>query len=107
MVTFDQFLGTLRACLLEIKDVEVALGPYMLTAYLIMSPNDWQYFAFMLFKRLHFDVDLHALSRSSTILDLYYASLSRFQLDGMHATRCSAHEYGCPIHLAGQPVYLH
>lgn len=80
MVSFEQFLGVLRDHLLETKDIEVVLGPHMPTACLVMSHKDWQHFAKAVFEALQLDIDLRVLSGSSTILDLYYASLYRFQL---------------------------
>lgn len=81
MVTFEQFLLVLRACLLEAKGVEVVLGPYMLTAYLFMTHEDWQQFFGAAMRRLHIKVKVDALTKSSTILDLYYASLHGSQYE--------------------------
>lgn len=107
MVSFDQFLGVLRACLLETKGAEVVLGPYMLTACLVMSHGDWQDFAKAVFDRLQLDIDLHALSGSSTISDLYFASINRFQLVPIHAMDISC----ITVHRAEssleQTAYLH
>ncbi len=75
MITFDQFLGLLRSSLLDTRGAEVVLSPYMLTTCLVMSQKDWQLFAESSLNRLQFDVNLEALSGSSTILDLYFASL--------------------------------
>lgn len=79
MISFDQFIGLLRSCLRDTKGVEVALGPYMLTCYLCMNRDEWQGFAAAAARRYQFEIEQCALSGSSTILDLYYASLSRSQ----------------------------
>lgn len=82
MISFDQFIGLLRSSLLETKGVEVALNPHMPTNWLFMSQEEWQHFARIAFVRLHFHVKQGALSNSSTILDLYYASVPRHQQFG-------------------------
>lgn len=107
MVPFEQFLGVLRARLLETRDAEVMLGPHMLTACLVMSDTDWQHFAKAVFDRLHFDIDLHALSGSSTILDLYFASIYRFQMTSILARDNLGVTIERAGHQSGQPAYFH
>lgn len=85
MVSFDQFLGLLRACLLDMKGVEVVLNPHMLTHCLFMSHDDWDRFSQAAVKRLHIDVERRALTRSSTILDLYFASIACSQTNPSRA----------------------
>lgn len=107
MAPFEQFLGVLRARLLETKGAEVVLGPYMLTACLVMTQTDWQDFAEAVFDRLQFDIDLHALSGSSTILDLYFASMHRFQLAPISAMHTSCPMANQSEKSSDQPAYLH
>jgi hypothetical protein len=107
MVSFNQFIGVLRACLLETKGIEVVLGPYMLTACLAMSHQDWQAFAKAGFDRLQFDIDLRALSGSSTILDLYFASIYRFQLPPIHAMDTSRITANRAHSSSNQTSFLH
>lgn len=107
MVPFEQFLGVLRARLLETRDAEVMLGPHMLTACLVMSDRDWQHFAKAVFERLHIDIDLRALSGSSTILDLYFASVYRFQLNSILAMGSPGVTVEHANNRSGQPAYFH
>lgn len=100
MVSFDQFIGLLRSFLLETKSVEVALNPYMLTACLFMSHQEWQGFGWAAFQRLHFHVEQEALSNSSTILDLYFASIFRAQSDSSRAAQSLVFQPGQEIRLS-------
>lgn len=79
MISFDQFIGLLRSSLLDTKGVEVALNPHMPTHWLFMTEEEWQYFARIASFRLDFHVEKSALSNTSTILDLYYASVPRLE----------------------------
>lgn len=107
MVSFDQFMGVLRERLLETKGIEVFLGPYMLTACLVMSHQDWQAFSKAAFDRLQFDIDLRTLSGSSTIVDLYFASMYRFRLAPIYATDTSCITVNRAHSSSNQTSYLH
>ncbi|MFY9479344.1 MAG: hypothetical protein WAQ08_17010 [Aquabacterium sp.] len=107
MVSFDQFLGVLRDRLLETQGAEMMIGPYMLTACLVMSDTDWQHFAQAVFDTLHFDIDLHALSGSSTILDLYFASVDRFQLTSILAMDNPCIKVEHANDQSSHPAYFH
>jgi hypothetical protein len=82
MISFDQFIGLLRSSLLDTKGVEVALNPHMPTHWLFMNEEEWQHFARIASFRLDFQVKQSALSSTSTILDLYYASVPRLEQFG-------------------------
>lgn len=94
MTSFDQFIGLLRSCLRESRDIEVALGPDMLTAYLFMSTEEWQRFAIAAFQQLSFHVEQRVLSNVSTIRDLYCASLSCCQPDLVQVSQHSIPQHG-------------
>jgi hypothetical protein len=72
-----------------------------------MSHGDWQHFAKAVFDRLHLDIDLHALSGSSTILDLYFASVYRFQLAPIRTMETSCIRRNRADRSCDQTVYLH
>lgn len=82
MVSFDQFVGLLRAYLLDTKGVEVVLGPYMPIDRLFMDPVDWQRFGIASLKHLRFRVATDVPPNpASTILDVYFESLEKAQRD--------------------------
>lgn len=106
MISFDQFIGLLRSSLLDTKGVEVALNPHMPTHWLFMSEEEWQYFARIASFRLDFDVKQSALSNTSTILDLYYASVPRHEQFGCILANFPLSQLTKRA-VSGQPAHLH